>query len=239
MLLRVRGGWMSTQDLTDLAEREGLVHSTHSGEESDLLAVLEATHGSRMPPVQTSRPTPSEQNYPVVIGVVETPVGFLSVAVTNRGVAACTFDPEELLTARLARTVSSRIGTCDRRLDPVRRQLNRYFSGQSVSFSLTLDLRLVSDFGRAVLRATRDIPYGGIATHESIAERIGRPEALRAVRNSLLTNPLCVLLPCHRAVAADYPQDVGEYAGGPAAKRYLLRLEELADPPVTLEPTDA
>ncbi|QVQ54958.1 methylated-DNA--[protein]-cysteine S-methyltransferase [Spiractinospora alimapuensis] len=199
---------------------------------------MEATHGTASsPPAQVSRPVTPERSYPVVVGVAETPVGFLSVAVTNRGVAACTFDPEEVLTARLARTVSARIGTCDRRLDPVRRQLNRYFDGQSVSFSLTLDLRLVSDFGRAVLRATRDIPYGGVTTHESIAERIGRPEALRAVRNSLLTNPLCVLLPCHRAVSVDYPHDVGEYAGGHAAKRYLLSLEERADPPVTLEPT--
>jgi methylated-DNA-[protein]-cysteine S-methyltransferase len=230
------------------------VHSTGNQSESDLVALIQATH----PPVRPTghavgatiahdrgpQPVPSAprpqgpvapggHEMPVVVGTVETPVGFLSAGLTPRGVAACTFDPEEVVATRLARATSGTVGQDDRRLDPLRSELDRYFEGTCDSFTVPLDLRLLSAFGRAVLRAVRDVPYGSVTTHTALAQRIGSPGALRAVRNSLLTNPLCVLLPCHRAVPEHYPRDTGEYAGGIPAKRYLLTLEELAEPPTS------
>lgn len=78
----------------------------------------------------------------------------------------CSFDPEETLLPRLARAVSSRIGTHEARLDPVRRELNAYFEGRLTSFSVPLDLRLTSDFGRVVLRSLLRVPYGSTATYQ-------------------------------------------------------------------------
>ncbi|MFC4867455.1 MULTISPECIES: methylated-DNA--[protein]-cysteine S-methyltransferase [Streptomonospora] len=163
--------------------------------------------------------------FDVVTGVVETPVGFLFCAMTETGLAACSFAPEEAVVERLERAVSANIGPHDAHLDPVRREIGAYFAGRLSTFTVPLDLRLTGDFGRVVLRSLLDVPYGSTIAPGDLAARIGRPNARRAVASTLAENPLCLFLPCHRVVGDDYPNDPGPYAGGTAAKRGLLALE--------------
>ncbi|WP_052809926.1 methylated-DNA--[protein]-cysteine S-methyltransferase [Streptomonospora alba] len=163
--------------------------------------------------------------FDVVTGVAETPVGFLFCAMTEAGLAACSFGPEETVVDRLERAVSPNIVPHDAHLEPVRREINAYFAGRRTAFAVPLDLRLTGDFGRVVLRSLLDVPYGSTIALGDLAARIGRPNARRAVASTLAENPLCLFLPCHRVVAEGYPDDPGPYSGGVEAKRALLALE--------------
>ncbi|MFD0774698.1 methylated-DNA--[protein]-cysteine S-methyltransferase [Streptomonospora algeriensis] len=163
--------------------------------------------------------------FDVVTGVAETPVGFLLCALTEAGLAACSFAPEETVVERLERAVSPNIVPHDAHLEPVRREINAYFAGRKRAFTIPLDLRLTGDFGRVVLRSLLDVPYGSTIALGDLAARIGRPNARRAIASTLAENPLCLFLPCHRVVADDYPDDPGPYSGGVEAKRTLLALE--------------
>ncbi|GAA4915660.1 methylated-DNA--[protein]-cysteine S-methyltransferase [Streptomonospora salina] len=163
--------------------------------------------------------------FDVVTGVAETPVGFLFCALTDAGLAACSFAPEETVIDRLERAVSPDVVPHDAGLEPVRREINAYFAGRRSAFDVPLDLRLTGDFGRVVLRSLLDVPYGSTITPGELAARIGRPNARRAVASTLAENPLCLFLPCHRVVADGYPDALGPYSGGVEAKRALLALE--------------
>jgi methylated-DNA-[protein]-cysteine S-methyltransferase len=161
----------------------------------------------------------------VALGVAGSPVGELLLAVTPRGLAYVAFDDEErdALLARLARELSPRILEHPAATDDVRRQLDEYFEGERTRFDLRLDRRLMRGIARDVLAATARVPFGRTTTYGSIAERIGRPRASRAVGNALGANPIPIVVPCHRVLRAG--GDVGGYAGGPSRKRRLLRLE--------------
>jgi methylated-DNA-[protein]-cysteine S-methyltransferase len=159
----------------------------------------------------------------VAFGTVESPVGRLVLAVTAKGVVTCSYEDEHAVFARLSRAVGSFIGPDPRRFDPVRRELDAYFAGRVRAFSSLVDLQLASGFERTVIRLMLAVPYGQVTTYQEIAERIGRPRALRAVANALVSNPVCVFIPCHRAV--DSGATIGRYAGGAPAKEQLLRLE--------------
>ncbi len=159
----------------------------------------------------------------IAFGTTDTPVGRIVLAVTGRGVVACSYDDEHAVFARIYRAIGSFIGPDPRRLDPVRRELDAYFAGRLRTFSTPVDLQLVTAFARTVVQMMSAVPYGVVTTYQEIADRIGRPRALRAVANALVANPVCVFVPCHRAV--DSPGVIGGYAGGPAAKEHLLRLE--------------
>ncbi|RCG29043.1 methylated-DNA--[protein]-cysteine S-methyltransferase [Sphaerisporangium album] len=159
----------------------------------------------------------------VAFGVTDTPVGRMALAVTARGVAACSYEDEHVVFARVSREIGTFIGNDPRRLDPIRRELDAYFSGRLRAFTTPVDLRLATPFARTVLQMTMAVPYGSVTTYQDIADRIGRPQALRAIGNALAADPVCVIVPCHRAIEA--PGHLGGYAGGPAAKERLLRLE--------------
>ncbi|MGI5119637.1 methylated-DNA--[protein]-cysteine S-methyltransferase [Marinactinospora thermotolerans] len=182
----------------------------------DLDALIRATSSCPPPPPAPPRRSAlPREALDVVTGTVETPIGVLSLALTRRGLVSCSFDAEETVLPRLARAVSPRIGAHEAGLDPVRRELDAYFNGRLTSFTIPLDLRLTSDFGRLVLRSLLDVEHGTTTTHGRLAARIGRGRAIRAVASSLATDPVCVLLPCHRVVPEDYPEDTGPYAGAP------------------------
>lgn len=136
---------------------------------------------------------------------------------------------EQALLARLAARVSPRVLRSPASTDLVRAQLDEYLAGRRHGFDLTLDLALAADFQREVLAALpRLAGYGRRTTYGALAASTGRPRASRAVGTALGSNPLCVLLPCHRVVAAGGA--LTGYAGGLDAKRRLLDLEELTDP---------
>ncbi|MCG5219682.1 methylated-DNA--[protein]-cysteine S-methyltransferase [Streptosporangium sp. KLBMP 9127] len=160
----------------------------------------------------------------IAFGTTETPIGLLVIAATARGVVSCSFDDEHTVFERISRTVGTFIGPDPRRLDPVRREMDAYFAGRLRTFNASADLQLATPFARTVLQMMRAVPYGTATTYHEIAQRIGRPQALRAVTNALTGNPVCVILPCHRVL--EQGGGLGGYAGGAAAKAHLLRLEK-------------
>jgi methylated-DNA-[protein]-cysteine S-methyltransferase len=161
----------------------------------------------------------------VAYSELESPVGELLIAVTPRGLAYVAFEDEERdeLLARLSRQLSPRILEHPAATDEVRRQLEEYFEGERTRFELKLDRRLMRGIAKDVLAATARVPFGRTTTYGKVAERIGRPRASRAVGNALGSNPIPIVVPCHRVLRAG--GDVGGYAGGPSRKRRLLTLE--------------
>ena len=113
------------------------------------------------------------------------------------------------------------------RTDEVRRQLDEYFAGARRGFDLPVDWRLVRGFAGAVLRATATIPFGGVSTYRDVAAEAGSPNAYRAAGNALGSNPVPIVVPCHRVVHAG--GGLGGYTGGLERKQFLLRLEGVLD----------
>lgn len=161
--------------------------------------------------------------------VDDTPIGRMLLALNESGVlisSAFVGEPgaEEALLQRLARLVSPRVLRQPRALDEARRQLDAYLRGERLGFDLPTDLVLATPFQRVVLaHLAGAIGYGHRTTYGALARAIERPSASRAVGAALGANPLCVVLPCHRVVAASGA--LTGYAGGLAAKEYLLALE--------------
>jgi methylated-DNA-[protein]-cysteine S-methyltransferase len=156
----------------------------------------------------------------------DSPLGPLLLAATPRGLACVSysqFRSEDETLERLAARLSPRVVEAPARLDDARRQLDDYFSGRRREFSLGLDWGLVGEFGRKVLGRTAAIPYGGVATYGDVAREIGSPGAARATGNALGANPMPIVVPCHRVVAAG--GKLGGYTGGLDRKKLLLSLE--------------
>lgn len=162
---------------------------------------------------------------------VDSPIGTLLVVSTPAGVVRVAFASEghdDVLTS-LAERVSPRVLHAPGRLDAVARELDEYFAGTRTGFDLPVDLRLARGFRREVVERLRDIPYGARASYAAVAAAAGHPKAVRAVGTACATNPVPVLVPCHRVVRSDGA--VGSYRGGPAAKELLLALEAEPLPP--------
>ncbi len=162
----------------------------------------------------------------IAFGTYDGAVGRLVLAVSGKGLVACSYDDEHTVFERVLKYVGAFVGPDPGRLDPVRRELDAYFSGRLRAFATPVDLAIATPFARTVLQKTMAVPYGTTTALDEIAERIGRPRALRAVGNALGSNPVCVVVPCHRIVPGDGAP--GEYAGGAAAKRHLLTVESRA-----------
>lgn len=113
----------------------------------------------------------------------------------------------------------------DTALAPAREQLSEYFAGERKTFDLPLALEGTA-FQLTVLRALADIPYGETRSYGEIARHLGQPTASRAVGAANGRNPLAIVLPCHRVIGSD--GSLTGYAGGLAAKRWLLRHEGVA-----------
>jgi methylated-DNA-[protein]-cysteine S-methyltransferase len=156
---------------------------------------------------------------------LDTPVGTLLLAATEQGLVRVAYDREDhdAVLAKLAGTVSPRILRAPARLDAVARQLAEYFDGGRRMFDVPLDFRLSSGFRRAVLAHLPDIGYGHTESYAQVAVAAGSPKAVRAVGTACATNPLPVVVPCHRVVRSD--GSFGGYVGGENAKRTLLALE--------------
>jgi methylated-DNA-[protein]-cysteine S-methyltransferase len=111
-----------------------------------------------------------------------------------------------------------------RRLDEPRRELDQYFSGRRRSFEVALDERLMSAFARRVMTAAAAIPYGAVSSYAQVAAQAGSPHGARAAGNALGSNPLPIILPCHRVLRSG--GDLGGYTGGLDRKRTLLAIEQ-------------
>lgn len=164
----------------------------------------------------------------VAYRTVDSPVGPLLLAATARGLARVAYSCEDhdKVLERLARDLSPRILRAPARLDPAAKQIDEYFTGLRRGFDLRLDLSLARGFRRLVLTRLRAIDYGQTDSYGAVALAVGHPKAVRAVGSACATNPVPVVVPCHRVVRSD--GSLGEYVGGVAAKRALLALEAAA-----------
>jgi len=156
--------------------------------------------------------------------IVESPIGPLLVAASARGLAAISFDPEpEEQLEGLARIAGPCVLRSPRSVDSARRELDEYFTGRRRAFDLALDLRALPSFTVSVLRELARVPYGETTTYGTLASRVGRPRAARAVGTVMNRNRIPIVLPCHRVVGAS--GDLVGYAGGLDLKTKLLQLE--------------
>jgi methylated-DNA-[protein]-cysteine S-methyltransferase len=158
----------------------------------------------------------------VAFDVVDTPLGDLLVAATDRGLCRIAFDPDGV-DEELARTFGARVLRVPRRVDAIRRQLGEYFEGRRTEFELPTDVSPLPAFHQKVLGELARVPFGVVTTYGALAARVGRPAAARAVGGAMNRNPVPIVLPCHRVVGAN-GKLVG-YAGGLDRKQALLELE--------------
>ena len=165
----------------------------------------------------------------VAYRTMDTPVGPLLLAATEQGLVRVAYPNQghDAVLQALADRVSPRVLHAPGRLDPVARQLDDYFAGRRQRFDVPLDWRLSTGFRSTVLHHLAiDVDYGHTASYAALAALAGNPKAVRAVGTACATNPLPVVVPCHRVVRSDGA--IGNYAGGVEAKRTLLELEAVA-----------
>jgi methylated-DNA-[protein]-cysteine S-methyltransferase len=162
----------------------------------------------------------------VAYAILESPVGKLLLASTPRGLVRIAYldgADDDAVLADLAARISPRVLAAPRRLDEPRRELDEYFAGLRQRFEIGLDWRLTQGFGRRVLKATARIPYGGVSNYKRVATAAGSPRGHRAAGNALGSNPLPIIVPCHRVLHSD--GGLGGYTGGLERKRVLLGVE--------------
>lgn len=164
----------------------------------------------------------------VAYTTVDSPVGTLLLAATTKGLVRVAYacEDHDRVLDTLARQLGPRILRAPARLDEAARELDEYFARRRKAFDVTLDLSLSHGFRQLVQRHLPAIGYGQTRSYGQIAESVGNPKAVRAVGTACATNPLPVIVPCHRVLKAD--GSLGGYVGGHDAKRALLALESSA-----------
>jgi methylated-DNA-[protein]-cysteine S-methyltransferase len=189
----------------------------------DPAATEQAQSSLRQALARGGRATADELFYDVLPG---TPIGTVMVAVGPRGLVAVRLDASEAaFVSGLRRTFGVAPVRSAARAGEAARQVREYLQGTRLRFDLPVDLSAATDFQRRVLLAAAGVPRGEVTTYADIARRIGRPRAARAVGQALSRNPVPVVVPCHRVLAAD--GSLRGYLGGSgvAAKLKLLQLE--------------
>lgn len=171
----------------------------------------------------------AERDGPVEVAyeVADSPLGPLLVAVTGRGLVRLSYGDEADVLEELAEDLSPRILRLPGRTDEVRRELDQYFEGRRRRFEVPVDWALTRGFTRSVLRAAAGIPFGRLSSYREVASRAGSERAYRAAGNALGSNPIPIVVPCHRVVHAG--GGLGGYTGGLERKEFLLRLEGSLD----------
>ncbi len=161
----------------------------------------------------------------VAYTTTESPFGDLLLASTRRGLVRVGLPSQDadLLLEDLASRVSPRVLEAPERFEQARRQLELYFAGRLRSFELALDWRLSKDFRRRALRAVARIPYGKTRTYLELARSAGNERAVRAAGSACATNPIPIIVPCHRVLRSG--GGLGGYGGGLPMKRALLSIE--------------
>lgn len=161
----------------------------------------------------------------VAYRTLDTPIGTLLLAATDLGLVRIAFGTEDhdAVLQKLADGISPRILDDPIRLDAAARELDEYFAGRRRDFDVALDWRLSKGFRSTVLHHLPEITYGHTATYAVVAQLAGNPKAVRAVGSACATNPLPVIVPCHRVVRSD--GGMGGYLGGVDVKRALLEME--------------
>jgi methylated-DNA-[protein]-cysteine S-methyltransferase len=161
----------------------------------------------------------------VAYRTMDSPVGPLLLAATPAGLVRVAFECEnhDEVLVELSTAISPRVLRSTRGVDDVARQIDEYFAGRRRVFELPVDLQLSKGFRRAVLTHLLEIPYGVRESYTVVAASAGNPRAVRAAGSACATNPIPLVVPCHRVVRSD--GTYGQYRGGPEAKHMLLTME--------------
>jgi methylated-DNA-[protein]-cysteine S-methyltransferase len=164
--------------------------------------------------------------------LVDSPVGTLVAAATPRGLATLSYEDRfggaDAVLDWVAAKLSPRVLEAPARLDDVRRELDEYFEGRRRDFDLPIDWALASPFGRRILKATAAIPFGQVSTYGAVASQAGNPKASRAAGRALGSNPIPIVVPCHRVIGAS--GQLTGYTGGLHRKVALLEIEGVVLP---------
>ncbi|HEY6759546.1 MAG TPA: methylated-DNA--[protein]-cysteine S-methyltransferase [Baekduia sp.] len=166
----------------------------------------------------------------VSYAVIDSPIGALVAAATPTGLVRLAYEDFngglDAVLDNLAGRLSPRILEQPARLDAVRRELDEYFDNRRTTFDVPIDWTLYSDFGRRVLQATAEVPYGRTATYGDVATAAGNAKASRAAGRALGANAIPIIVPCHRIIGTS--GKLTGYTGGMHRKEALLRLEGIA-----------
>jgi methylated-DNA-[protein]-cysteine S-methyltransferase len=164
--------------------------------------------------------------------LVDSPIGTLVAAATPLGLATLSYEDfdggVDAVLDSLASKLSPRMLEAPARLDDVRRELDEYFAGRRRDFDLPIDWALASAFGRRVLEATAEIPFGQVSTYGAVAAQAGNAKASRAAGRALGANPIPIVVPCHRVIGAG--GRLTGYTGGLHRKVALLEIEGVVLP---------
>jgi methylated-DNA-[protein]-cysteine S-methyltransferase len=185
------------------------------------------TRGAAEAAARFAATAPADVHY----AVVDTPVGRLVAARTERGLARLAYEDHngglDLVLDALAERLSPRILERPAKLDDVRRELDEYFAGTRTAFDLPVDLSFMHGaFSRRILEACATIPFGEVSSYRAMATQAGSAGAVRAAGNALGANPVPIVVPCHRVLRTG--GNLGGYAGGVERKAQLLALEGIA-----------
>lgn len=168
----------------------------------------------------------------VAYATLDSPLGTLLLASTPNGLvrlAYVDFEDEDAVLEDIAARISPRVLAAPRRLDEPRRELDQYFAGSRRRFEVPVDWQLMKGFARRVLEATAEIPYGSVSSYRDVATMAGSPRGFRAAGNALGSNPIPIVVPCHRVLHSG--GGLGGYTGGVDRKRRLLAIEQ-GQPPL-------
>ena len=169
------------------------------------------------------RVRPPAQRGTVYYSTLATPIGRVLVAVNDSGLVRVSFREREVaFVARLRAELRAEVMRSPERTARIVHQLRAYFAGHRRRFDIAVDLSNLTPFHRRVLMACAEVPSGRVVSYGEIARRIGQPRGSRAVGQALGRNPVPIVIPCHRIVAAG---GIGGYGGGLTIKRKLLRIE--------------
>ena len=156
----------------------------------------------------------------------QTPIGNLWLAVSELGLVAIDYGPTQAeFEAFLIKRFKHPVQYAPERVRAVAEELDQYFTGRQRAFTLKIDWSVLRPFQQSVLQATYEIPYGETRTYKEIAEHIGKPRAARAVGRAEATNPMPLVLPCHRVIGVDGKLHGYGMADGLKTKEWLLKME--------------
>jgi O-6-methylguanine DNA methyltransferase len=159
----------------------------------------------------------------VATASLRAPPGRIWILATGSGLREIRLSDLPRPTRREAKALGIAYVRRPRWTDPLRRALERYLAGRERGLELPLDLAAGTPFQRRVWEATRRVPYGGTASYGEVARMAGSPRAVRAVGNALGSNPVPIVVPCHRVIHSD--RTIGGFSSGLAWKRFLLEIE--------------
>jgi O-6-methylguanine DNA methyltransferase len=171
-------------------------------------------------PVSMDNPNPD-----LCFTLISSPLGPIGIAATPRGICRVSLRVRDASAFRkdLQKEYHCRPVRRDRRFHKIANLVQAYFAGKPVRFDSALDLRAGTSFQKKVWDFLRNIPHGQTRSYRDVARGIGRPHSFRAVGRACGSNPVGIIIPCHRVINTD--GKMGGFSGGLRSKKYLLRLE--------------